>query len=195
MAQFASHLEKFAVETFSVVLGIALAFGVNAWHDRRVHAAAACEALREIRSELAANDSALQGEIPYHLAMRDSLRALLARTHGPVVPGGLSAIKNWRGTHTAQPLDDAWQAARSTEALEYLPYDLVIQLSRGYAMQQQLTDINRGFYGAVFTPAFATGGTAALATMESYITDLASGEQHLEARLATERRLVARTCQ
>lgn len=188
-------LEKLAVETFSVVLGIVLALAANAWHDRRTHEQAACEALRAIGSELKSNDSVLHDRLPYHTAMRDSLAALLARTRGSDVPGGLRAIDNWSGLRPTPILDDAWQTARSTQELQYLPYELVIGLSRTYAMQQRITDTNRGFYAAVYTPAFAAGGVAAIAAMQSFLGDLTSNEGHLQAQLDSSRRSVARYCQ
>jgi hypothetical protein len=46
-------------------------------------------------------------------------------------------------------------------------------------MQQRITDLNRAFFAAVYTPEFATGGVAALAAMGSYLSDLSSNEGHL----------------
>ncbi|HVX40668.1 MAG TPA: hypothetical protein VHB25_13955, partial [Gemmatimonadaceae bacterium] len=176
MSHIRRRIEDLALETFSVVLGVALAFAANAWHDRRSHEQSACEALSAIRRELASNDSILRAKLPYHSAMRDSLRALLARTHSPEVPGGLLAIKNWNGLQPSPLVDDAWQTARSTQELTYLPYGLVIELSKTYAMQQRIADATRGLYAAVYTPAFASGGVAAIGAMSSFLDDLASNE-------------------
>lgn len=173
------HAETLAVETISVVLGVVLALAANAWHDRRTHAAEAHEALTAIRNELAVNDSVLHTKLAYHRAMRDSLNALLVRTKTREVPGGLRAIKNWSGGQPSQLLDDAWQTARSTQAIQYVPYRVVVPLSRTYGMQQRITDMNRAFFSTVYTPEFATGGVAALAAMDSYLSDLSSNEGHL----------------
>ena len=186
MTRLTSHLEKLALETFSVVLGIILAFAANSWHDRRAHEESACEALNAIRAELTSNDSLLSVRVPYHAAMRDSMTALLKRTRGHEALGGLQAIKNWNGLMPTRLLDDAWQTARSTQALQYLPFDLVIGLSRAYAYQQQIADANRGLLAAVYTPAFATGGVGAVAAMYSFLDDLASNEQHLREELDAE---------
>ena len=177
--EFKRHSEQLALETFSVVLGIILALAANAWHDRRVHGADAGEAVRAIRNELATNDSMLRLKIPYHRAMQDSLTALLGRATTRDVPGGLRAIKNWNGTQPAQLLDDAWQTARSTQAIQYVPYDLVVGLSRTYAMQQRVGDVNRAFYNAIYTPQFAIGGVTAMAAMESYLADVSANEAQL----------------
>ncbi len=177
--EFKRHSEQLALETFSVVLGIILALGANAWHDRRVHGADAAEAMHAIRSELGSNDSLLRVKVPYHRAMRDSLAALLRRTTTRDAPGGLLAIKNWNGSQPAQLLDDAWQTARATQTIQYVPYDVVVGLSRTYAMQQRISDVNRAFYGAVFTPQFATGGVTSLAAMESYLGDISANEAQL----------------
>jgi hypothetical protein len=192
--RLADHLEKIALETFSVVLGIVLALGANAWHDRRAHRAAACEALSAIESELASNDSSLRAKLPYHSAMRDSLAAVVSRTHGSTVPNGFRAVANWNGLNPTQLLDDAWQTARSTQELQYLPYDLVIRLSRTYAMQQRIAETSRGFYAAVYTPAFVTGGISAIAAMQSFLVDLTSQEGHLETQLAATLRQTTTYC-
>lgn len=194
MTRFSTHLEKIALETFSVVLGIVLALAANSWHDRRVHERAACVALDAIRSELASNDSVLRVRLPYHRAMADSLAALVARTRGRDAPGGLRAIANWSGFHPTQLLDEAWQTARSTEDLQYLPYSLVIGLSRTYAMQERIGDTSRGFYAAVYTPAFATGGVAAIAAMQSFLSDLQSNEGGLETQLDSSLARVKNYC-
>jgi hypothetical protein len=173
------HAETLVVETISVVLGVVLALAANAWHDQRTHAAEAHEAMVAIRNELAINDSALHVKLTYHRAMQDSLTALLARTKTREVPGGQRAIENWSGLQPSQLLDDAWQTARSTQAIQYVPYEVVVRLSRTYAMQQRITDLNRAFFAAVYTPEFATGGVAALAAMGSYLSDLSSNEGHL----------------
>ncbi|HEX4683554.1 MAG TPA: hypothetical protein VH277_12630 [Gemmatimonadaceae bacterium] len=194
MSRTAAHLEKLAIETFSVVLGIVLALAVNAWHDRRSHRQSSCDALHAIQSELASNDSMIHVKLPYHEAMRDSLAALIARTRGHEVTNGLRAIANWAGLSPTQLLDDAWQTARSTQELQYLPYTLVIGLSRTYAAQQRIGDASRGFYAAVYTPAFATGGVAAVASMQSFLNDLASNESHLQEQLDRARAETAMYC-
>lgn len=173
------HAETLAVETISVVLGVILALAANAWHDDRAHAAQAHEAMTAIRNELAINDSVLHLKVVYHREMQDSLTALLGRTKTRVVPGGQRAIENWSGLQPSQLLDDAWQTARATQAIQYVPYDVVVPLSRTYAMQQRITELNRAFFGVVYTPEFATGGVGALAAMDSYLQDLSSNEGRL----------------
>lgn len=182
------QLERLAVETFSVVLGIILALAANAWHDRRAHDAQAIEALESIRGEVAANRASLREALPYHRAMLDSLVALIARTHGPRVPGGQRAIANWSGIHPPRLLEDAWQTARSTDALQYLPYDVVLAASRTYAVQQRIAEVNRAFFGAVYTPEFASGGVSALGAMSSYLEDMSATEDHLASQYDAELR-------
>lgn len=181
-----SHAEAFALETFSVVLGIVLALGANAWHDRVVHKEQAREALASIRAELSANRGSLGPKLSYHSAMHDSLGALVARTHTREVPGGLFAVANWNGLQPTSLLDDAWQTARSTQALEYLPYDEVLALSRTYAIQQRIAEINRAFFGAVYTPEFASGGVFAIGSMSSYLQDVAAAETRLSSEYDAE---------
>jgi hypothetical protein len=191
--RFKHHLGTIAIETFSVVLGIVLALAANAWHDRRAHDEQARVVLQSIRAEVMTNRAALAGKLPYHDAMHDSLAALIARTHAREIPGGLAAISNWRGLQPTRLLDDAWQTARSTQVLQYLPYDVVLSLSRTYATQLRLSDIDRALFGAIYTPAFATGGVAAVAAMSSYLQDVVATEQSLAATYDAEIKQLDRT--
>jgi hypothetical protein len=77
--------------------------------------------------------------------MDDSLAALLGRARGAVVPTGLRAIANWSALSAAQLLDDSWRTGRSTQDIQYLPYDVVMQLSRAYTAQQRIADQSHGF--------------------------------------------------
>jgi hypothetical protein len=111
--------------------------------------------------------------------MRDSLVALVARTHTREVPGGQLAIANWNGIQPSRLLDDAWQTAHATQAIQYVPYDIAIGLSGTYAIQSRIGEINRAFFAAVYTPAFASGGVTALGAMSSYLADLSATEEQL----------------
>jgi hypothetical protein len=72
------------------------------------------------------------------------LGALLGHARGAVVPNGLRAIANWSALSAAQLLDDSWRTGRSTQDIQYLPNDVVMQLSRAYA-QHRIADQSDGF--------------------------------------------------
>ena len=171
--------EQIVVETFSVVLGILLALAANAWHDSTVHGAQARDALRNIRGEIAANRLSLGDKVAYHSAMHDSLAALVARTHTASVPGGLQAVRGWDGIHPARVVDNAWLTAGATGAMQYIPFAVVLPLSKTYELQQRVVDLQRAFYSVVYTPQFAVGGVAAIASMSSFLGDLVANERQL----------------
>jgi hypothetical protein len=173
------RIESLVVETFSVVLGILLALSANAWHDKRSHDAQAREALHNILTEIAANRASVAAKVTYHSAMRDSLDALVARAHGKTVPGGLLAVKGWNGISPTRLVDDGWQSARATGAVQYIPYTEVLELSKSYGLQQRIADVQRAFYSVIYTPGFASGGVYALASMSSFLGDLSVNEQQL----------------
>jgi hypothetical protein len=176
------RVEQLVVETFSVVLGILLALGANAWHDSIVHGAQARDALSNIRGEIAANRAAIAEKVQYHAAMRDSLDAVVARTRTASPPGGLLAIHGWNGICPLRLVDNAWQTAGATGAMQYMPFAVVLPLSRAYGLQQRVVDIQRAFYSVVYTPEFAVGGVAAFASMSSFLSDLVANERQLVAQ-------------
>jgi len=177
-----SNAEKLAIETFSVVLGIALAFAVNDWHTQRVHQQQARQVLASIRAELVANRDLVRQHAEYHRAMADSAEALITRTRGAAVPGGLGAIANYSGLHPTQVLDNAWQTARSTQALELISYDVAVGLSTTYAYQQRLVDLTRAFYAVSYGPAFSTGDIGALKSTWLYLGDAVANETEMIGR-------------
>ncbi|HEX3865972.1 MAG TPA: hypothetical protein VHV78_04435 [Gemmatimonadaceae bacterium] len=179
------RVEQLVVETFSVVLGILLALAANTWHDSRAHAAQARDALVGIRAEVAANRVTLDAKLGYHVVMHDSLDALVARTHGQEPPGGLLAIKGWNGISPPRLVDNAWQAAAATGAMQHIPAAMVLQLAKTYSLQRRVDDIQRAFFSIVYTPQFALGGVGAIASMASFLGDLSVNENHLLAQYDT----------
>jgi hypothetical protein len=147
------RVESLLVETFSVVLGILLALAVNGWHDRRTHDASAREALHNIRDEIAANRATLGAKVGYHEAMRDSLQALLARTSNGRLTASQNTIQGWNGIAPARLVDNAWQTARTTGVMQYIPYPVVLRLSNCYGLQQGISDAQRAYYAVVYAPA------------------------------------------
>ena len=185
------HVPAIAVETFSVVLGVLLALAVNAWREDGVHHVQVDVALQTIRREIAANRELLTERLPYHQSMRDSLRALVGRTRGQTTPGGLQVIKTWQGVQPTRLVDDAWHTAGATGLLQYMPYPLVLELSQTYSTQNRLQDVNRGLATVVYSPSFAANGVAALASVDSYLADIAETETQLVSQYDSSLRAVS----
>jgi hypothetical protein len=103
----------------------------------------------------------------------------LAATHTASAPGGLQAVHGWDGVHPVRVVDDAWRTAGTTGAMQYIPFAVVLPLSKTYELQQRVVDLQRAFYSVVYTPQFAVGGVAAIASMSSFLGDLVANERQL----------------
>lgn len=176
------RIEALIVETFSVVLGILLALGVNGWRERRAHDTSAREALRNIGAEIAANRSALAPQVGYHEAMRDSLHALLLAGRDRARAADPSSIAGWKGIAPTRLVDNAWQTATTTGVMQYIPYAVALRLSSCYGLQHAIDDAQRAYYAVVYAPSFAAAGNSAVASMGSYLADLSVSERELAAQ-------------
>ncbi len=185
-------IEQLLVETFSVVLGILVALAVNDWRENREHARLAAQVVTSFQREIATNDSALTERAAYHRAMADSLGALVARSAGREPPGGLRAIRGWHGITPVLLRSAAWESALATQALSYVDYRTVADLSRIYEQQRRLDAISTGFIATMFTPGFQTGGFGSIASMASYLQDIAGAEGRLKQEYDAELRALRR---
>ncbi len=185
-------VEQLLVETFSVVLGILVALAVNDWREAREHAQLAAQVVARFEREIADNDSALALRAPYHRAMADSLGALVQRSAGRAPAGGLHAIRNWAGTRPTLLRSAAWESALATQALSYLDYGTVADLSRLYEQQRRVQAIATGYIGVMYTPSFQTGGFGSIASLFSFLEDLAANEAGLHLSYQAELRALER---
>lgn len=72
------------------------------------------------------------------------------------------------------------------QSLSYLDYGTTLGLSRLYSQQARIADLNRSFFGVVYTPAFGTGGTGPLVSTHTYLSDISANEDQLLAQYGAE---------
>lgn len=101
-------LAEIAVQVFSVVLGILLAFGIGNWSASRESARKVAEAQTAIRAEIQANRVRLQQTVAYHAALA---KAVSAAANSSAPPKRCTDVTSWRGMQTALLLHSAYDNA------------------------------------------------------------------------------------
>lgn len=131
-AQFS--LPAILLESFLVVLGVALAFAANEWREHRREEARAANALVSIQDEIQTNRAAVQSSMEYHQRLLGDLYRL-AQSEPEAVPKASDFERGFIGPATV--LSTAWDSARSTDALRHMAYRDVLRLSSVYAEQER----------------------------------------------------------
>jgi type II secretory pathway pseudopilin PulG len=101
-------LAEIAVQVFSVVLGILLAFGIGNWSASRESARKVAEAQTAIRAEIQANRVRLQQTVAYHAGLA---KAVSAAATSSAPPKRCTDVASWRGMQTALLLHSAYDNA------------------------------------------------------------------------------------
>ncbi|MGA8276814.1 MAG: hypothetical protein WB784_01260 [Rhodanobacteraceae bacterium] len=101
-------LAEIAVQVFSVVLGILLAFGIGNWSESRESARKVAEARTAIRAEIEANRDRLRQTAVYQANLA---RTVTAAVDSPAPPGRCTEVAGWRGLQTVLLLHSAYDNA------------------------------------------------------------------------------------
>ena len=118
-------LATLAIEVLSIVFGVLLALGVNEWRQNRANAELAERARTNLFAEIEANRNHLQIILDQNLAFQRRMTAASSDDDDEV------------GYQLAWGLQDtAWNVARDTEALQYMPFETVYGFSAVYSFQQ-----------------------------------------------------------
>lgn len=110
------------VEAVLVVLSVLLALALNNWREDRIHKNLAEQALRSINNEIRANKIEVEETLSHHKMLIDTLQ-------GDNPARGI-ALK------LALIEDNAWETAQATQAVIYLDYDIVQQVSKIHELQE-----------------------------------------------------------
>lgn len=132
-------LPRILVESVLIVASVLLALAVDEWSEQRDEREAAEVAVQSIRAELVENRRNVARARSNHLAMRDSLAAYVAMRQAPPARLYLAGIFNPGLVHST-----AWESAREAGAMDQMPYDLVLALSRIYDRQGRYQDLADG---------------------------------------------------
>jgi hypothetical protein len=128
-------LPEILLEAGSVVFALLLAYGVDEWRENRANAALAARARAGIEAEIRANQSEVRHNHEAHVKVLAGMPALVKQAEalheGTVTKGEISV-----NIGVAQLSTAAWQAAQTTQAMQFLDFDWVRQIAKLYELQR-----------------------------------------------------------
>lgn len=155
----------FLLHIATITIGLLIALGLEAAAEWIHHRHLVAEARENLRREIAGNRAALPGNLASlqgdAARMRGNILVVRQLRDHPHAPhGSLHFDFGWTSFS-----DSAWQTARDTGALAYMPYDELQQLSGLYAQQSYINSLG--------TTLFTSQGRApAIIASENSIEDL-----------------------
>ncbi|MBN1200076.1 MAG: hypothetical protein JXA23_12035 [Bacteroidales bacterium] len=169
-------------EFFSVLLAVFLAFVLNEWRTEQADAHKAEIAVEGIQGELIRNLAFLKANSPFHdtlhIAMVEQVTLL---QNGAITSKEISYLKENVPLNLVRLNDNAWIAARETQAIEYIPFELVSMLSETYHDQEAYNILVQSFYDNLFKNLDFYDGheTSALYLLETLFGSLVQVEHQL----------------
>jgi hypothetical protein len=136
-SRLSSWLPRVLVESALIVFSVLFALGVDEWRDHRATVARGREALAAITAELQSNREAANRAAGYHAEIKKRLQAFAEAKQLPdaeTMSGGVF--------QPATLLETAWVTARETGALDQVPFDVVLDLSRIYEHQAKYVSLS-----------------------------------------------------
>lgn len=130
-------LPRVIVESALIVFSVLLALAVDEWRDNRSQRVRTEAALAAILSELEANRAAMQRARDLHESIATRLQAMQESGTMPTRDEASSGL-----FRPARVISTAWASAREAGALDELPYDLVLSLSRLYGSQERYEQLS-----------------------------------------------------
>jgi hypothetical protein len=128
--RFVEKLPEILLEGASVVFAILLAFAVDEWREERAQRALAARARTSILAELRAN----RDEIKENLASNRKVLESLQRQIRGFKQGKTKEVTAFM--NLAQPSAAAFQAAQSTQALQFVDFGWLVLVGRTYEIQR-----------------------------------------------------------
>ena len=164
-----------ALEIALISVGVFLGLAGQQWRESAQHRELARSALRDFRSEIAANDNAVAAVLDYHVAMRKRIDAYLAadqRTRQSF-DLGMKGLRPVPFEHTA------WDLALATQSLTYVDQPLAFAIAHVYNAQQGYADLTRGMLQTMYLRPPAEGLGPFLNSVSLYYDDIVMEEPEL----------------
>lgn len=130
---------KLLIETVSIVLAVLLALAVDQWREGRSNEKLAQEALNRIVAEQKANVTELEDVLKDHQALRERLENVMTELEKAGDDPGIQLNIDIRFTLGILKRT-AWQTAIVTQAVRYMDFQVVQELSEIY----EVVDIYKG---------------------------------------------------
>ena len=125
-----SKLPEILLEAFSVVLAILLALAVDEWREQRSNRAMAERARLTVMAELRANRDELKGTY----AGNEGVMAKVDREIADLRSKQTNSLTTT--VHLAQLSAAAFQAAQSTQSIQFVDFDWLVRVGRVYELQK-----------------------------------------------------------
>ena len=173
----AAWLPRALFESSLIVFSVLLALAVDQWRDHRASVLRAREAVVALRAEVESNRTAVQRAHDFHVGVKERLQPYIDKKALP----DESELKGL--FEPALLLQTAWLMARDTNALEPMPFDFVLRVSRVYEQQALYTDLARAMSNDVYVDLRRRGYDQAIrqnfASFVVLATDFSSRESRL----------------
>lgn len=173
----AAWIPRALFESSLIVFSVLLALAVDQWRDHRAAIVRGREAVAAIRAELESNRAAVQTAHDFHISVKERLQPFVDKRTLP----DESELKGL--FEPALLLQTAWLIARDTNALEPMPFDFVLRVSRVYEQQALYTDLARAMSNDVYVDLRRRGYDQAIrqnfASFVVLATDFSSRESRL----------------
>ncbi|MEM6646166.1 MAG: hypothetical protein AAF730_07930 [Bacteroidota bacterium] len=183
MASTRTSMGYMALEALLVVLGVTLAWGLNEWRTHQIEERQARDTLASLTEELSANRAAVLASYTYHVALTDTLRALIGRG-APSSRQTFSEGFLARGT----PLHAAWDAAEASGRLSYvadhLGEDTLLPYARVYQQQATYSEQKGAVSGLIYERLMDLGVLGMVQNYRNH-TQIVASIAYLERELLT----------
>lgn len=167
---------------FSVLLAVFLAFVLNEWRTERADAYKAEIAVEGIQGELNRNLAFLEANSPYHDTLQMAMVGQISLLQkGAITAKEITYLKENVPLNLIRLNDNAWIAARETQAIEFISFELVSMLSETYHDQEAYNILVQSFYDNLFKNLDFYEGheTSALYLLETLFGSLVQVEHQL----------------
>lgn len=170
-----------SLEVLSIVFGVLLALGANAWYQHVKEQQLVRSVLADIAVEVDYNAVELERVLSYHRMLADTLSRVLSV--GQVSSFDLRGI--WRGAQVPSFQSAAYETAVVTEALSLMEFAVSSHLASLYKQQQSLERLFSRYLEAVLIDPLATDRMTHIVWMMS--GDVVLGESALLERYHSTR--------
>jgi hypothetical protein len=145
-------LPEILLEAGSVVFALLLAYGVDQWREARSHAEMAARARQTIVEELRANREELNGTYTRNASVLQDM-------HQQIAAFGKARVTGVRtNLHLSQLSAAAFQAAQSTQALQFVDFGWLVRVAKIYELQRTYTAAQELALGEVSMASGAISG-------------------------------------
>ena len=140
------------IEVFSVVLAVLFALGVNEWRTNLANQELAFNALAYILIEIESNKQEVEESVREHQSVRAQLEeALELENEGTPTPVRFGYSHSVLG-------NTAWQSTLATQAVRFLDFETVKELSELYELQLVYADHGKSVFSEMGSVAYHKEG-------------------------------------